>query len=195
MPSVPGVLRVRACMFKFNLLYGAECPLRIASTYKRRVAQNLLATLPKTPNYDDEEIINNAMMKVALAAMADPEFTNRLVADIQAKRDALTAFKEGETFRLMLATFIGQPESCSVDSEEASYFLERVQKTAGWEFATKEDVDNFFRVVADSRADSVEKGSHSEDDDCPFDNESFRNYGLSVRRMSGQGTFISIGNR
>ncbi len=139
--------------------------------------------------------MNDAMMKVALAAIANPDFMSSLAAEVQAKRDALTAFKEGETFRLMLAAFIGQPEACSVDNEEAAYFLERVQKTAGWEFATKEDVDNFFRVVADGSSDSVEKDSYSEDDDCPFDNESFRNHGLSVRVMSGQGTFICIGNR
>jgi hypothetical protein len=143
--------------------------------------------------------MNNAMIMNAREALtkvlADPDFTAKLTADILAKRAALTAFRESVTFRSMLSAFIGQPEACSIDSEEVAYFVDRVQKMAGWEFATKEDIDNFFRVVADPQADSAEKDSLSEDKECAFDNVDFRNHGLTVRMLFGQGTFICISNR
>lgn len=143
--------------------------------------------------------MNNALKMTPREAMAkvlaDPDFMAQLTADILAKRAALTAFRDGDLFRRMLTTFIGQPEACSIDSEEAAYFIDRVQKTAGWEFVTKADIDMFFRVVADPHADSAEKDSLSEDKECAFDNVDFRNHGLTVRMLFGQGTFICISNR
>lgn len=138
--------------------------------------------------------MNSAMVKAALATLRSPERMAEFEAELRAKRDARAAFAKSDTFQRMLEAFKSK-EPTSVDTEEASYFLDKVRAAAGWEFATKEDVDFFFSVVSDSSAATVEPGSQGEDEDCPFDNENFRNHGLDVFRMSGQGTIITIHNR
>lgn len=139
--------------------------------------------------------MNNAMVKLALEALRTDDSIAAFEAELQAKRDARQAFAESETFKRMLEAFKGQSEHISIDSEEASYFPDKVKAAAGWEFATEADIDHFFCVVADEGAPTVEQDSFSEDDDGSFDNSQFRHFGLNVFRMSGQGTFIRIHNR
>lgn len=139
--------------------------------------------------------MNDAMVKRALEVLRNPESMAQFEAELRAKRDARKAFAESETFARMLEAFKGQSEHISIDNEEAAYFPDKVRAAAGWEFATKEDIDHFFCVVADEGAPTVEQDSIGEDEDCSFDNSQFRHFGLSVFRMSGQGTFIRIYNR
>jgi hypothetical protein len=139
--------------------------------------------------------MNAEMVKRALEAFRNGGGMKEFEAELRAKRAAREAFAKSETFMRMLESFKGQTERISIDSEEASYSPDKVRAQAGWDFATIEDINHFFDVVADSHAETVEPGSVAEDEDCPFDNVEFRNLGMSVRRMSGQGTFICIRNR
>lgn len=139
--------------------------------------------------------MNNEAYQRALEVLRSKDFQAEFAAELRAKRDAREAFAKSDTFNRMLEAFKGQCEHLVVDSEEVSYFPDKVRTTAGWEFATKEDIDQFFDVVSDSGADTVEAGSVTEDEDCPFDNSQFRHFGLTVYRMSGQGTIITIHNR
>lgn len=138
--------------------------------------------------------MNKEMYDRALEAIRDPSFGDAVIAEILAKRAALVAFEESEVFTAMVAALTSNPMSVSIDSETAAYFPEQVREEAGWPDASIDDIRAFFSVLGNSSGASVDDGSHSEDDDCSFDNESFRNHGLTVFRMSGQGTFIRISN-
>lgn len=130
--------------------------------------------------------------------MADPEFRAQLqkgfAEDMAARKRQREAFLASETFTRMVAALRDNPNPLRVDSEEIAYFADRVKAEVGWTFATEEDIRMFFNVVACPHAETVEAGSQSEDDDCMFDNCSFRHFGLSVWMMFGQGTAICISN-
>lgn len=138
--------------------------------------------------------MNQAMHDRVLELLRNPNFGDELVAEILAKRAALTAFAQSDTFRLMVASLAQNPGPVSIDSEDAAYFPDKVIATAGWPAVSKDDIDRFFSVVS-SPSDDAAQATLSEDDDCDFDNSSFTNYGLQVFRMSGQGTFIRVSNR
>lgn len=134
------------------------------------------------------------MHERVLEALRNPNFGDALVAEIKAKRAALAAFAESDTFRLMVAGLVQNPEPVSIDSEDAAYFPEKIIATAGWPAVSKDDIDRFFSVLSNPSSEAAQ-ATLSEDEDCDFDNSSFTNYGLQVFRMSGQGTFIRISNR
>ena len=138
--------------------------------------------------------MNSAMTTAALAALADPAFIAEISAQISARQEQRATFGRSEVFRRMVKALTSQAEPVAVDSEEASYFPDRVRVTAGWDFASAEDITLFFAVMSDAYADTVTPGSRVEDDDNPFDNCSFQHFGLHVSVMSGQGTFIRISN-
>lgn len=130
--------------------------------------------------------------------LADPAFREQLAKgfaeDMANRRRQREDFLRSETFMRMVAALRDNPSPVRVDSEEIAYFPDRVKAAVGWTFASEADVRLFFDVVASPDADTVEAGSRTEDEDCMFDNCSFRHYGLQVWMMSGQGTVISISN-
>lgn len=137
--------------------------------------------------------MNTPSVQAALdQVLAAPDFQASVLAHILARREERAAFGRSDTFQRMAKALTSQRESVAVDSEEASYFPDRVRATAGWDFASAEDIKLFFAVMSDAHAETVTAGSLSEDDDNPFDNCSFQHFGLNVRVMSGQGTFIRI---
>lgn len=130
--------------------------------------------------------------------LADPEFLEKLAKGVEEemaqRRREREEFAASETFTRMVAALRDNPEPLRVDSEEVAYFADRVKAQVGWTFATENDIRLFFDIVASPNADTVEPGSLTEDDDCMFDNCSFRHHGLHVWMMSGQGTVISVYN-
>lgn len=130
--------------------------------------------------------------------LADPEFRKNLAQGLEdemaQRRREREEFAASQTFIRMAAVLRENPNPVRVDSEEVSYFADRVKAEVGWTFATKNDIRLFFDVVASPNAETVEPGSRTEDEDCMFDNCSFRHFGLHVWMMSGQGTAISIYN-
>lgn len=137
--------------------------------------------------------MNKEMHDRVLEALRDPSFGDAVVAEILARRAAVSAFEQSEVFVAMVAALTSNPNDVSIDSEDVSYFPDKVREAAGWPDASNDDLRTFFEILGNS--DGSEPGSLSEDDDCSFDNESFRKHGLRVFRMSGQGTFIRISNR
>jgi len=130
--------------------------------------------------------------------LADPEFLDKVAEgvaqDMAARRQARVDFLHSETFNRMTVSLRDNTEPVSIHSEDVSYFAERVKGEAGWEFATDSDIRLFFDIIASPDADTVEPGSLTVDEDCMFENCSFKNHGLHVWMMSGQGTVISVSN-
>jgi len=138
--------------------------------------------------------MNSKMVEAALAALRDPEFGKSFLAEREARIARQKAFAESDVFLRMVAAMRDNPVYVSVSSEHALYFPDEVRASAGWDFATKEDVEQFFNVISDYNAPTVALESHDEDDDCPFENRQFENHGLAVSIMYGQGTAISVSN-
>jgi hypothetical protein len=139
--------------------------------------------------------MNSPSVQAALdQVLAAPDFQASLVAHILARREERAAFARSDVFKRMVAALTGQAQTVAIDSEEAAYFPDRLRATAGWEFASAEDIKLFFAVIAEAHAETVTPGSLTADEDNPFDNCSFQHYGLHVRVMSGQGTFIRVSN-
>lgn len=139
--------------------------------------------------------MNSTSVQAALdQVLAAPDFQANLLAHVLGRRQERAAFGRSEVFQRMVAALTSQVERVAVDSEEAAYFPDRVRATAGWAFASVENIKLFFAVMSDAHAETVTPGSRVEDDDNPFDNCSFRHFGLHVNVMSGQGTFIRISN-
>ena len=143
--------------------------------------------------------MNNEMMQRALKLMADPEFIKRLgesyAAQVLEDKRRRAAFKDSETFQKMLNALTSSAEHRSVSNEEVSYFPDRVKARLGWEFASSEDMTQFFDLMEHPEADSVSQDDRHGDDDCHFDNTSFEHFGLHVSMMFGQGTSILISNK
>lgn len=137
--------------------------------------------------------MNSPSVQAALdQVLAAPDFQANMLAHILGRRQERATFGCSEVFLRMVKALTSQPESVAVDSEEAAYFPDRVRATAGWDFASAEDIKLFFAVMSDAHAETVTPGSLTEDEDNPFDNCSFQHHGLHVSVMSGQGTFIRI---
>jgi len=140
--------------------------------------------------------MNNEMLKRLLA---DPEFLEQAARDYEKKleqeRHAKNEFIQSATFQQMVAALRDNPAPVSVSCDDIAYQTDKVKAEAGWDFATREDMDMFVKVLAHSSADTVTPGSHSEDEDCMFDNTSFEHYGLNVFVMHGQGSFVRISNQ
>lgn len=140
--------------------------------------------------------MNNEMVRKLLA---DPEFLKQAAREYEEKlekdRRAKDEFIQSTTFQQMVAALRNNPTPVSVSCDDIAYRPDKVKAEAGWNFATQEDMDMFVKVLAHASADTVTPGSHSEDDDCMFDNTSFGHYGLHVFVMHGQGSFVRISNR
>jgi hypothetical protein len=135
--------------------------------------------------------MNNAMLATALEAIKNPEFVAQLSAQMLARQELRAAFARGDVFSRMVNALKSQG-NVAVDNQEVAYFPDRVRAQTGWDFATEEDMTLFFAVISDSYAETVVPGSRGEDEDNPFCNCHFEHFGLHVRVMSGQGTFISV---
>jgi hypothetical protein len=130
----------------------------------------------------------------ALALLRTPEFQEQLLEHMRAKDREKEEFAASDTFRRMCEALLSQPLRAGTDNEDVAYFEADVKARLGWDFATTEDIQMFFRVVGDPQAATVEPGSFKEDPTSRFSGCNFRHFGLEVFMMFGQGAFVSIGN-
>jgi hypothetical protein len=134
------------------------------------------------------------LTREAFAFVRIPEFLEMALADGRAKKKEQADFLASETFRLICEAITTKPECAGFDSEEVSYFADEVKARLGLDFATKEDIRMFVKVVGDPQAPTVEPDSFKQDPDSSFGGCTFRHFGLEVFMMFGQGTFVSISN-
>lgn len=135
--------------------------------------------------------MNQTMYDRAMAIINSPDFVDNVLTDLRKRHDQREAFKLSATFAAMCDSLRNFPGQVDVDSEECSYLRQAVNERLGWHQYTEDDVNNFFSVMSQP---SDPTACVECDEDNPFDNESFVNYGLNVFRMTGQGTFIRISN-
>lgn len=138
--------------------------------------------------------MNDKMFQKALEAMQNPDVIASLRAEMEAKAAARIAFRDSDTFRKMCATITSATVPTGFDSEEASYFEDKVRARLGWDFVSTEDIRQFIRIVADPDASTVLEGSFAEVPESKFGGITFQHFGLHVFMMFGQGTFVSVSN-
>lgn len=126
------------------------------------------------------------------SASSDQLSTSLIECLFRQKKERET-FLAGPVFPRMVSALRDSQEPRSADLEELSYFPER-KCLLGWDFADESEIKLFFDVVGDPLAPTVEPASLSRDADCPFQNCTFRHFGLNVWMMFGQGTALVVAN-
>lgn len=139
--------------------------------------------------------MNEAMFNRAMTRLSDDDISAivaRLAEQRLKEEVARKAFAHSETFDRMLDAMKSHGEKVQFDSEEVLYLAENVQKRLGWEFASAEDIDLFIAVVGEKESSSALACKEDDDPEDIFETETFEHFGLHVRKMYGQGTYISI---
>lgn len=130
------------------------------------------------------------------ASLADlPPHLRALAAKIQERQERKQAFLRSGTFLRMRNALATAPGPVSVDTEDVKYYFHKTCQHVGWGFACEEDVRQFFDIIGDSEAATVEPGSLAEDPASSFGRFTFRHYGLHVAVLIGQGSIITVSNQ
>lgn len=124
--------------------------------------------------------------KEALQAAA-----KRVLEDLQARELHLQRFAQSATFERMVQA-LKRPEPCLVDEEQFLYFLEQEKSRVGWDFASAQDVSDFFATMSDTRSPAVEDLQRNSKGRFP--STQFQRSGLFVRMLFGQGVAVVVEN-
>lgn len=86
-------------------------------------------------------------------------------------------------------------EPRSVDMESYAYYPDQVRKRLHWEFASDQDVRNFFTAMLTKSCVPVEPGSERQTEDEGFLCEQYEVLGLTITKSYGLGTMVCIQNK
>lgn len=139
-------------------------------------------------------ILRTQLSSTCMSFKITPEITASILKRMQEKEKARKDFSQSAVFVRMVRALTDSAEPKMADCETIAYFFDREIERLGWQGVTKDEVNHFFDVIGDSRAETVVPGSMAHDEECSFYNEEFQHYGLWVHVMVGQGTAVSVEN-